>query len=72
MKILLFHLFPPCLVQVELYNHIDAAEVDKVKEQVATKRSWHETQMQACQATPKHLPAPITCAQIMAEAKVST
>lgn len=55
---------------MELYNHIDAAEVDKVKEQVATKREWHETQMQACQITPKYLAAPVTCTQIKAEAKV--
>jgi hypothetical protein len=56
---------------VELYNHIEAAEVEKVKEQVATKRTWHETQMQASQTTPKYLTAPVTCAQIRAKAKVS-
>ena len=62
---------PPFLVQVELYNHLEQEEVDKVKEQVATKRTWHETQMQACQIAPKHLVAPVSCAQIRAEAKVS-
>lgn len=56
---------------MELYDHIDGAEVDKVKEQVATKRTWHETQMQAFHTVPKYLTAPITCAQIKAETKVS-
>lgn len=45
--------------------------MDKVKEQIKTKREWHETQMQACQATPKHETPPVTCAQIRAEAMVS-
>ena len=56
---------------MELYNHLEKEEVDKVKEQVATKRTWHETQMQACQNTAKHLQPPVTCAQIRAEAEVS-
>ena len=56
---------------MELYNHIAQEEVDKVKEQVTTKRVWQDTQIQACQATPKHLAAPVTCAQIRAEAKVN-
>ena len=59
-----------CCLQVELYNHIEQSEMDKVKEQVGVKRAWHETQMQACQTTPKHMAAPVTCAQIRAEAKV--
>ena len=55
---------------MELYNHIAQEEVDKVKEQVVTKREWQATQIQACQTTPKHLAAPVTCVQIRAEAKV--
>ena len=56
---------------MELYNHIDGAEMDKVREQLTGKRTWYETQHQACQAVPKHENAPVTCAQIRAEVKVS-
>lgn len=59
-----------CAWQAELYNHLLLAEMDKVKEQVMMRRAWHETQMQACQTTPKHTAAPISCAQIRAEARV--
>lgn len=55
---------------MDLYNHIEQGEMDKVKQQVETKRQWHATQFQACQTTPKHTTAPVTCAQIRAEAKV--
>lgn len=58
-------------MQVELYNHIEQADMDKVKEQVKIKREWHDSQMQACQTTPKHSNPPVTCAQIKAEVAVS-
>lgn len=58
------------LSQVDLYNHLEQEEMNKVREQVKTKRTWLETQMQACQIIKKHVTAPVTSAQIMAEAKV--
>lgn len=60
----------PSLSQVELYNHIEQGEMNKVKEQVQTKRTWYETQLQACQTTPKTANAPVNSTQIRAEAKV--
>lgn len=46
--------------------------MDKVREQVAVKRTWLNTNMTACHALPKTNDPPITCAQIKAELKVCT
>ena len=58
-------------IQEELYAHLEAVDMEKVQEQVKAKREWLETNMQACQASPKHVNAPVSSTQIQAEAKVS-
>ncbi len=63
--------FPPPLVQDEVFNHIEGTEMDKVREQVAVKREWLNTNMAACHSLPKSTDPSITCAQIRAELKVS-
>ncbi len=57
-------------VQDEVFNHIEAAEMSKVREQVTGKRTWLNTNMTACHLLPKTTDPPITCAQIKAELKV--
>ena len=46
--------------------------MDKVKEQVTAKRTWHDSQSQACHALAKTADPPVTAAQIKAESKVTT
>lgn len=58
-------------MQDEAYNHIEQAEMDKVKEQVTAKRTWHDSQLQACHALTKTANPPVTAAQIKAELKVT-
>ena len=53
-----------------MFNHIEAAEMDKVREQVTGKRDWLNTNMAACHSLPKSSDPPVTCAQIRAELKV--
>ena len=45
--------------------------MDKVKEQVVGKRTWHDTQLQACTSLAKTANPPVTSTQIKAETKVN-
>lgn len=56
--------------QEEQYNHIEAAEMQKVREAVQGKREWLHSQMQTASRIPKHANPSITCAQIRAEKAV--
>jgi len=51
----------------EKFEHIDAAEMEKVKKAVMEKENWFEKHYNLTNQHPPHLPPPVTTAQIKAQ-----
>jgi len=56
--------------QEEQYSHLEEGEMQRVKNQVETKRTWLNSQMQACSSLLKHVEPPVKSVQIRAEKQV--
>jgi hypothetical protein len=51
----------------EKYEHIDAAEMEKVKNALTEKSDWFERHFNLANKQPPHLPPPVTVAQIKSQ-----
>jgi len=51
----------------EKYDHIDTADMEKVKKAVLEKREWFEKHVNLFSQHPPHLPPPVTVSQIKSQ-----
>jgi len=58
-------------VQDEKYDHIELADMEKVKNAVLEKHQWLETNAGLCNQQPVYVDPPVTVAQINAQREVS-